>query len=213
MTYILRDDLHFCDISGHFIFLDLACDRYFMLDGEIARCFDHFVHGEASDCDKRWLADRDILTQSCSTQRRTSATAPPAHSSAFDLDLPQPSSLRTIQAVSTIVAFRYRLKRRPLQMVLARHAERRPATGTANRANCLAVAAAFNRSKRYLSAHEICLPRGLAMTRILFGLGIDAQLIFGVTLPFSAHCWVQVGDIVLTDPIHHVLRFTPILVK
>lgn len=213
MTYILRDELHFCNISGHFIFLDLACDRYFMLDGESADCFDRFVHNEASTNDHYWLANQGILTPSHSDQMRPSAASDPARSSAFDLNLPQPSPRRTVQAVSATLAFRYRLKHRPLQMVLARHAKRRPATANADRTTCMAVAAAFNRSKRYLSAHEICLPRGLAMTHILFSLGVDAKLIFGVTLPFSAHCWVQVGNIVLTDPIDRVLGFTPILVK
>lgn len=213
MTYILRDDLHFCDISGHFIFLDLAYDRYFTLSGEAAACFDRFVHNEASTNDHYSLANRGILTPSHSHKMRKSAASDPALSSAFDLNLPQPSPRQTVHAVSATLAFRYRLKHRSLQRVLARHSMRRPATDNADRATCMAVAAAFNRSKRYLSAHEICLPRGLAMTHILFGLGIDARLIFGVKLPFSAHCWVQVGDTVLTDPIDRVLGFTPILVK
>jgi len=37
--------------------------------------------------------------------------------------------------------------------------------------------------------------------------------VFGVKLnPFSAHCWVQAGDIVLNDAIDHVTIHTPILV-
>ncbi len=213
MAYILRDDLHFCNISGCFIFLDLASDRYFMLEGDGANCFDRFVRNEASGSDHRWLANRGILTQSCSSEMRISADPPLPLSSAFELNLPQPSLWRTAQAVGAVIAFRNRLRRRSLQSVLARLVQRQPPISMADSGTYLAVASAFNRSKRYVSAHEICLPRGLAMTHILFGLGIDAKLIFGVTLPFSAHCWVQVGNIVLTDPIDRVLGFTPILVK
>lgn len=213
MGYILRNSLHFCKISGCFIFLDLGSDRYFMLDGEAAGYFDHFVHGEASDRDHRWLASRGILTQSCSTPRHQSVEAPAPCRSALDLNLPQPTLRQTTRAVAAVLGFRNRLKRHPLETVLAQHAKRRPANGSTDRTTCLAVAAAFNRSKRYVSANETCLPRSLAMTHILFGLGIDAKMLFGVTLPFSAHCWVQVGDMVLTDPIHRVLGFTPILVK
>lgn len=213
MTYILRDDLHFCIISSCVIFLDLASDRYFMLEGAGANCFERFVHNGASGSDHRWLANRGILTQSCSNEMHISVDPALPLSSVFELNLPQPSLWRTAQAVGTVIAFRNCLKRRSLQSVLARLAQRRPPIGTADSGTYLAVAAAFNRSKRYVSAHKTCLPRGLAMTHILFGLGIDATLIFGVTLPFSAHCWVQVGNIVLTDPIDRALGFKPILVK
>jgi len=212
MAYFLRDDLHFCNISKCFIFLDLAFDRYFMLEGAGANCFDRFVHNEASDSDLRRLASRGILTQSPSDETHIPADMAPPLSSVFDLNLPQPSLWRTVQAVNKVIIFRNRLKRRSLQSVLAQIEQRHPRAKTDSGA-CLAVAAAFNRSKRYISAQEICLPWGLAMTEILLGLGIDAKLIFGVTLPFSAHCWVQVGNIVLTDPVDRVLGFTPILVK
>jgi hypothetical protein len=29
--------------------------------------------------------------------------------------------------------------------------------------------------------------------------------------PFEAHCWAQIGQVVLTDPLERVLRFQPIL--
>lgn len=47
------------------------------------------------------------------------------------------------------------------------------------------------------------------MRRLL--AGPDARLLIGVTMPFSAHCWVQVGDTVLTDSLDLVLSFQPIL--
>src|SRR3546814_14050631 len=63
------------------------------------------------------------------------------------------------------------------------------------------IAAAFLRSQRLVSAADQCLVRGIAMKRMLAQRGCDARLVFGVTMPFSAHCWVQAGDVVLTDKI------------
>src|SRR3546814_12137991 len=60
------------------------------------------------------------------------------------------------------------------------------------------IAAAFLRSQRLVSAADQCLVRGIAMKRMLAQRGCDARLVLGVTMPFSAHCWVQAGDVVLT---------------
>ncbi len=48
------------------------------------------------------------------------------------------------------------------------------------------------------------------MKRLLAQRGCDARLVFGVTMPFSAHCWVQAEDVVLTDTLDIVRRYQPI---
>ena len=48
------------------------------------------------------------------------------------------------------------------------------------------------------------------MKRLLFARGCRSTLVFGVTMPFAAHCWVQVGETVLTDPLDIVLHYQPI---
>ena len=43
--------------------------------------------------------------------------------------------------------------------------------------------------------------------------GQNAAWVFGVrTWPFSAHCWLQIGDAVLDDDPERVSRYTPIMV-
>ena len=44
---------------------------------------------------------------------------------------------------------------------------------------------------------------------LLNGLGSD--LVIGVMLPFSAHCWIQVGAAVLSDPLDLVVNYQPLL--
>ena len=74
------------------------------------------------------------------------------------------------------------------------------------------LAAAFQRARYYWSGIDECLSRGIAMRRELAGKGCEARLVIGVTLPFAAHCWVQLGPAVLTDPLDVVTPYTPIFI-
>lgn len=65
----------------------------------------------------------------------------------------------------------------------------------------------------YHPADLVCLRDSFLLMRILLSRGVAADWVFGVQAePFSAHCWVQVGDVVINDNVDHVVRFTPILV-
>ena len=76
-----------------------------------------------------------------------------------------------------------------------------------------AVATAFQRTSLWMTSHNQCLPRSLALATCLVKRGHRATLIFGVKLrPFDAHCWVQCGSVVINDRIERVRDFTPILV-
>jgi hypothetical protein len=53
----------------------------------------------------------------------------------------------------------------------------------------------------------------LAMVMFLAKRGLHASIVIGVTsAPFSAHCWVQTGDLVLNDTVGNARAFTPIRV-
>ena len=42
--------------------------------------------------------------------------------------------------------------------------------------------------------------------------GIATQWLFGVrTWPFAAHCWLQIGNLVVGDRLERVRFYTPIL--
>jgi hypothetical protein len=56
-----------------------------------------------------------------------------------------------------------------------------------------------------------CLFRAALLRRFLGRT--DVSWIFGVsTWPFVAHCWLQLGDLVLNDSLDRVQRYTPIMV-
>lgn len=57
-----------------------------------------------------------------------------------------------------------------------------------------------------------CLQRAFQLRRLLRGAGVETDWVFGVrTWPFAAHCWLQLGDLVVGDRLERVRRYTPIM--
>lgn len=73
--------------------------------------------------------------------------------------------------------------------------------------------AAFQRALPWVPFEGECLQRAFQLRRVLAGRGIHTDWIFGVrTWPFAAHCWLQIGDLVIADTLERVDRYTPIMV-
>ena len=57
-----------------------------------------------------------------------------------------------------------------------------------------------------------CLQRAFLLRTFLARRGVSTDWFFGVrTWPFSAHCWLQIGDLVIGDRLERVNRYTPIM--
>jgi len=75
-----------------------------------------------------------------------------------------------------------------------------------------ALTATFQRLLPWTPGQGACLYRAFVLLGLLRRAGQDAVWVFGVrTWPFSAHCWLQVGDAVLDDDPERVGAYTPIL--
>jgi len=58
-----------------------------------------------------------------------------------------------------------------------------------------------------------CLQRAYTLRRQLARRGLQVDWVFGVrTWPFMAHCWLQLGNVVIADDVDRVRGFTPIMV-
>lgn len=56
-----------------------------------------------------------------------------------------------------------------------------------------------------------CLIRSFVLLRFLQRSGLGARWVFGVrTWPFSAHCWLQLGDVALDDDAERLVGYAPI---
>ncbi len=75
------------------------------------------------------------------------------------------------------------------------------------------LAMTFHRAQRLIPIKPVCLPDSLALLGFLFSRGAQADLVIAVSSPpFQAHCWVQMHETLLNNPLDHALSFAPIRV-
>ncbi len=104
-----------------------------------------------------------------------------------------------------------RLKRAPLIDILAEYPPR-PRSRAVSQEEVGRLTATFVRLLPWAPGQEACLYRAYLLRTLLRRAGADAQWVFGVrTWPFSAHCWLQLGDAVLDDDPDRIAAYTPIM--
>ncbi|MBD3774932.1 MAG: lasso peptide biosynthesis B2 protein [Rhodobacteraceae bacterium] len=193
--------LAWCEIDGQAIFLDIAGDRYFRLDGQDNRAFLDQAVGPGRE---RWHQP-DALPRPPDWQapRRT---CPDMQQGPFRL-------ADVAQAMWMQRRVERRLASHPLANVLFdTHRLLRPRAVACEQAQARMVRA-FEYARLLRTAADRCLPRSLALALCLAARDVPAHVVIGVKLaPFAAHCWVQRGDMVLGDTAEEALRYTPILV-
>lgn len=71
----------------------------------------------------------------------------------------------------------------------------------------------FERWLPWVPFQGVCLYRCWFLLNFLRSAGLTADWVFGVqTWPFSAHCWLQAGPLLLDDDLDRVGLYAPILV-
>lgn len=74
------------------------------------------------------------------------------------------------------------------------------------------LVAAARAARPWIPFEGECLQRAFQLRHLLARRGIAVDWIFGVrTWPFGAHCWLQIGDLVVGDRLERVGRYTPIM--
>lgn len=105
----------------------------------------------------------------------------------------------------------WRVHRRPLKTLIARSPDLPLCPDEPEAA--IADARLFDRWMPWTPGQGQCLYRAYLLRAFLAARGRGATWVFGVrTWPFSAHCWLQIGDVLLDDDLDRVALYTPILV-
>jgi hypothetical protein len=212
MGYRLSPHLHCCTLGTCSVFLDLDSDRYFLLQKDAGARFQRFVSGCAEVSDLAWLQSRNIIQAGpANSAERKLQVETPLYSVICN-DMPRAPLELTAKAIFFQACAELMLKRRPLAQVFSRIASASLPAKPEGYLVASTAAAAFDRAGRFTSSVDKCLIRGIAMKCMLARQGCHVDLIIGVALPFSAHCWVQFGSTVLTDPLDLVTTYKPILV-
>jgi hypothetical protein len=177
--------LSFGRVGGRTVFMDLDSDLYFMAAPE---------------------EERDLIASA------DACAAPLAKASILDqTELP---SMRVRDAFSIhidLIRIRRTLRTRPLAKIVARMESLRGRRAGRDTLDASHVARRFAAARKAVPVSRGCLPDSLALLEWLGRRRIPAMLVFGVKLdPFAAHCWVQRGDLLLTDRIEETERFTPV---
>ena len=216
--YAVRDGLSFCQIDGRFVFLDVDNDRYFRLTDSMDRALASYLEGdETPDPGMRGLIEGNILVDqpdmaTGGLRRIVSATR-----SAMEVPLStrKPRPLDVMEVLAIVLRTQAALKLSTLKVVLDRLAQplqAKPLAAELER-RLSDVAAVFRRARLYVPVDMCCLLDSIALATFLRKRQLHAHVVFGVALdPFSAHCWVQAGDLVLNDTVGNVNSHTPIRV-
>ncbi len=211
----LADGIGLARFADSVIVLDVPCDRY-------TRCGGNAAVTLAAIADEQPLEPApDGLA---ALQRAGLVTAEPQPSSCF-LDprgMPQATSSvleggenprelgwHDLKIVFACAKSRLDLRRKSLAQVLRQLSAPAPRHAPADIGK---LARDFDTGRRLAPFRPRCLPDALAFTRYARRRGHDVRLVFGVKChPFEAHCWAQLGSVVLTDPLERIVRFQPIL--
>lgn len=234
--YISRD-AHVCASSGHVVFLDLNSGRYLNLQQRAANALSRHVVGwpvaESSTNDDglnseqtRKLLDqltrRGLLTTDVGAyeDKPQVVVAPPTATMLDTIYMQQP--VIRARHVSSFLTCAYKarvyLHWRGIKRVVARArrqvARISAASGHYDMERTRSLTAIFHRLQPLaLDAQDGCLLQSFAQREFLLAHGIVAQWVFGVrAVPFSAHCWLQLGNVVLNDVPQRAGYLSPILV-
>lgn len=221
VPYRLPDTLSFCWIDGHPIFLDIQNDRYFRLPNAMEHTFVALMNDSSrTDLDISDLIRCHVLSDAQGDAQPPAAASiqVPSHSAAEQtLSENRVRMVTLLEVFATVWLVRRELRQHKLKAVLAAlkgYRERRtlPVPPAASLDPRLPQAAnEFKRARLYAPIETTCLLDSLAMVRYLARRGLHASVVFGVALdPFSAHCWVQAGNLLLSDTVGNASAHTPI---
>ncbi|WP_313802595.1 lasso peptide biosynthesis B2 protein [Sphingobium sp.] len=217
-SYQIREGLAYCVSNDRAIFLDIIANRYFSLPPMLDEIFRRLISEEPSE---------PVQPAELARLVRANVVLTHGHQNFGLSPLPIVHPLRELRrsgaATSKLMLAHclfaqacasIKLRRRSLAWLPGWAEERRQQSVDKGRAYSVwqDVADAFAWTAALWPRSDNCLSSSIAFLDVGLSRGLDAQLVFGVySSPFSAHCWVQVGDTVLNDRIENVRTFTPIL--
>ena len=219
MPYRFPRRVAVCMVANQAIFLDTGRDRYFSVGGAAAQAVQALLEQRpAHEGQLGKLVQAGLVeTGEPHAPTPTRQTATPTRSLVEEGDgRPAGGIGPLLEATVSLIRARHDVKRQPLASIIdglvSRKASSKCRPGSVSEAH-VALAATFNAARRLAPVKPSCLPDSLALLTCLARRDLAADLVFGVKLhPFSAHCWVQAGDLVLNDAIDQVTVHTPILV-
>jgi hypothetical protein len=203
-------DVHAVCIGDDIVVLDLRADTYLCLPRAGA-----LLQSDATTpVDERQLAD--ILAQAglVADPKSSPRIRPPRATADLEDACLGPLQWRDlIEAVRATLDVWLAYRRRTLSQLLVLAIAGSPSEpSAAAAARALDLARDFRRWSVLCPVPGKCLIRSFMLLRYLQRHGASAVWVFGVrTWPFRAHCWLQVGPVVIDDAHERLVAYAPIL--
>ncbi len=210
LTAVLHPDVHLAWREHDIVILNIAADSYSCLVGAGPRLT------PLLGSDGVRLTDPDLystLSNAGFFLERPMGPRPEIPAAARTLDLrPNPNialkGAAALNAALSTAAFRRKTFAEAINTVRRRNAR----TSRPDLLSVSSAVAAFEAVLPWMPWEGECLQRAYVLHSHLHQCGLRADWIFGVrTWPFLAHCWLQIGDIVVGDTVDRVTGFSPIL--
>ena len=217
MSFELRAGVTYCSCGGRFIFLDLQADRYFALTRETEHAFARLVEGEPLNPANAKAIERLVtggLIVTSRDGRRIEPSVSPSNPRSSLVREPGEFSRKALaHALARLTLSGWSSRILPLHERVARLKQRKASVPSCHEPDAVAgTARAFAFAALIASPLNQCLPRSFAIAHALIDKKVRPDLIFGVRAqPFGAHCWVQVGRLLVNESLDEVRNFTPIL--
>lgn len=207
----LPADVHFAWIGDDIVTLDVRNDAYLCLVGA-AKVVQDRTDGRLTICEAGVF---DLLRNAGLAQTRPDGTprrsAPRPQACISPFDASDGGGLGFL--LSGLRSSRLYHGRRFADLIDEVRRRDRPVGPAASPTTILRCVSAFRSGLPWIPRQGVCLHRSFMLIHFLAERGVAADWVFGVrTWPFAAHCWVQIGALVVGDDLHKVARYTPILV-
>jgi len=232
-SYHLSPNRYACVSDGRVVILDLENDKYLSLDADVSALLRANVDLLSS---REGLPQADpasplgkTLAQLAENGSLSSAQPPRdvdarrqcvAPKSAILPHSPFREHLGAHEAaryVASVVSAKCALRMCSLHRIVLHERRKavaaRPSGAIFDPIRAARLCSVYSRLRVIATGPGQCLFDSLALKRFLAKYGLFPDWIFGVHLnPFSAHCWLQHGDLLVHDSLDFVSRYTPIMV-
>lgn len=212
-AWALAPQAHLAKVDEDVVLLDVERDAYFCLAGASAQIeiadTGGLTVGDPGLAEDLKLSGLMVANPPACPVPRPPAATPTTSALRWTYPAPRAADIATGMGAMIDVLAAYR--GRSLKQILAAVGPA-PASGPPTLAT-LEIVDRFHAWIPFAPVSGKCLLRSFILRRLLERRGLSAAWVFGVaTWPFSAHCWLQAGEVVLDDTVERVSRFTPILV-
>jgi hypothetical protein len=217
MRYRVRDGLAFCITGGRAIFLDVAADRYFGLRPEWDEAFQNYLKDKEACAAIEPLLRGQLLIEAEAGQPFSWQPAIEPARREFLVEGGNLLDVRSFLFVFAQLKAMLSLRFRRFDRIISGLADRSHALGasvcdSADWPQWGPIVNAFAASTPLRPRNGHCLTNSIAFMDVALSSRLPGKLVLGVSAsPFSAHCWVQAGDMVLNDRLENISAFDPIL--